>query len=66
LVFSPFPNSLSSNQINNPFLSLDVGFDVALGGCERSVSSQHLNVLSEPPTIEILRAALVMNVRRPE
>ena len=37
-----------SNEVNNSFLCFHVRFDVALGGGERSVSSQHLNVPERP------------------
>ena len=37
-----------SNQINDSFLCFHIRFDIALGGGERSVSSQHLNVPERP------------------
>ena len=54
------------NQVHDPFLCFHIRFDVALGGGECSMSSEHLNVSQDPPTVEIVRAALVMKVRRPE
>ena len=30
------------------------------------MSGEHLQLLNDPPTVEIVRAAFVMNVRRPE
>ena len=57
---------IDQTKINNPFLRFDVRFDVALGGAQRFVSRQHLNVPQRATNVEIVRAALVMNVRRPE
>ena len=37
-----------SNQINDSFLCFHIRFDIALGGGERSVSSEHLNVPERP------------------
>ena len=31
-------------EVNNPFLCFHIRFDVALGGGERSMSSEHLNI----------------------
>ena len=37
-----------SDEVNNSFLCFHVRFDVALGGGERSMSSEHLNVSERP------------------
>ena len=36
------------DEVNNSFLCFHVRFDVALGGGERSMSSEHLNVSQRP------------------
>ena len=37
-----------SDEVNDPFLSFNVRFYVTLGGGERSVSSEHLDVPQRP------------------
>ena len=39
-------------------LSIRVRLDIPLSGPEVCVAGEFLNVLSDPPTVEILRAAL--------
>jgi hypothetical protein len=52
-------------EVHDPDLRLQVGVDVPLGRPEVLCPARTCTSRSDPPTVDIFRAALVMKVRRP-